>query len=455
MHEAAHSPASESPVVRPRTEVDGWGRTSRMQVELRSTGDLEADTRGAVLTRGLGRSYGDASVPATEGARVAGASRANRALSFDPSTGVLRAEAGLSMHDIVRSFLPRGWFSPVTPGTQYVTLGGMVAADVHGKNHHLHGCIGSHLRGLRLRVADGTIVDCGPERDRELFLATQGGMGLTGHLLEVELELERLSSPWIEQEVERCSDLESLLASLREAGSHWPMTVSWVDCFARGAQFGRGVVVKGRWAPAERAPAGPPGELFRPSIPFEMPNWLLNPWSGRAFYALYYRAQRRGRRIVHPEPFFYVLDSVRHWNRLYGRRGFTQYQCVLPEGADIDGSLEIFETLQRMRAIPFLAVVKDFGAEGEGMLSFPRPGITLSLDIPVSARHTQRIVDRLNEIVIARGGRIYLAKDGFTRAEHFRAMEPRLPDWNHVRDKWDPERRLRSALSVRLLGDEA
>jgi FAD/FMN-containing dehydrogenase len=195
------------------------------------------------------------------------------------------------------------------------------------------------------------------------------------------------------------------------------------------------------------------------TVPLEMPNWLLNEWTGRAFYELFYRmhgvSQRRGRRVVHPEVDFYPLDAARHWNRLYGSRGFTQYQCVLPEGDDIAVAQRIFERLQREHAIPMLAVVKDFGAEGDGMLSFPRPGLTLSLDIPIDRSRIQSIVDGLNEIVIAAGGRIYMAKDAFTREEHFRAMEPRLDDWLRVREKWDPERRIRSALSVRLMGDEA
>jgi len=212
---------------------------------------------------------------------------------------------------------------------------------------------------------------------------------------------------------------------------------------------------KGRWARAEDAPPTPPPERFRPAVPFEMPSGLLNESTGRLFYEFYYRMQRRGRRVVHPAPFFYPLDSIRHWNRLYGSRGFTQYQCVLPEGDDIAGAQQIFEQLQREHAIPFLAVVKDFGAEGEGMLSFPRSGLTLALDIPIDRDRTQVIVDQLNERVIAHGGRIYLAKDAFTREVHFRAMEPRLADWTRVREKWDPEHRIRSALAVRLLGDEA
>jgi FAD/FMN-containing dehydrogenase len=278
-------------------------------------------------------------------------------------------------------------------------------------------------------------------------------MGLTGHMLEVECQLARVPSPWIEQELERAPNLAELLARLRDAAAVWPMTLAWVDAFATGRRFGRGIVVKGRWAEAAAAPPAPPGARFSPAVPFEMPSALLNRVTGRAFYALYWR-QPCGRRIVHPEAFFYPLDNVRHWNRLYGRRGFTQYQCVLPDRDDGAAVARCFELLRSLDAIPFLSVVKDFGAQGEGLLSFPRPGITLSLDIPIDRRRTQRVVDQLNEHVLACGGRIYLAKDAFTRAEHFRAMEPRLAGWRRVREKWDPQQRLKSALSVRLLGDE-
>ena len=435
--------------------VSGWGRSRVVLAREVSSEDLLSATQGATLTRGLGRSYGDASLPAREGQRVAASVRANRLLDFDATSGLLRAEAGFSLSELLRTFLPRGWFTPVTPGTQFVTFGGMVASDVHGKNHHRVGSIGRAVQSVLLRTGEGRVLRCSREEHPELFAATLGGMGLTGHILDVELRLERVPSPWIEQELEVLPDLHGLLERLRAAAHEWPMTVSWVDAFARGRHFGRGVVVKGRWAEAAVAPRHAPGERLRPAVPFEMPSFLLNPLSGRACYELYTRVQRVGRRGVHPEPFFYPLDAIRHWNRLYGRRGFTQYQCLLPDRDDAAAVQRCFELLQQLEATPFLAVVKDFGAEGEGLLSFPRPGLTLSLDIPIDRERTQLVIDRLNELVLECGGRIYLSKDAFTRAEHFRAMEPRLPEWRRVREKWDPEQRLASALSVRLLGDEA
>jgi len=441
---------SGAPVVR----LSGWGRSRVVPgVEVRSE-DLEEATRDAALTRGLGRSYGDASLPPRAGARVASSLLADRVLAFDAGTGVLRAEAGLSLAELNRLLLRRGWFTPVSPGTQFVTLGGMVAADVHGKNHHRDGSLGAHVRRLRLRAGSGELVWCGGSENPELFRATLGGMGLTGHILEVELQMRAVPSPWIRQELERARDLDSLLARLREAGARWPYTVAWVDCFARGRAFGRGVVTAGRWAEPGEAPGRPPPEKHRLSLPLDLPGWALNRWTGAAFYGAFYRIQRQGSRIVHPEAFFYPLDALLHWNRLYGRRGFTQYQCVLPDTGDPGPARRVFELLAGLGVRPFLAVVKDFGAEGHGLLSFPRPGFTLALDFPVVEGRTQRVVDHLNECVLAHGGRVYLAKDAFSRPEHFRAMEPRLGEWSRIRDKWDPERRLRSALSVRLLGDE-
>jgi FAD/FMN-containing dehydrogenase len=414
--------------------------------------DLEALTRDAVLTRGLGRSYGDSSLPPPAHPVVAATPLADRILGFDPASGVLRAEAGLSLRAINRLMLPRGFYGPVTPGTQIITLGGMVAADVHGKNHHRDGCFGAHVRSLRMRVADGRIVECSREREADLFRATLGGMGLTGHILEVEARLARVPSPWVWTESRRIADIDAFIDALKEAGRSWPHTMGWIDCLSRGRSMGRGILLCGRWAEPGEARPDPPRPLRRPSVPFVLPGFVLNPWSVRAFNAAIYHMPRPMRGLTHPETFFYPLDAIGSWNRMYGPRGFTQYQCVLPEAAGHGAAARFLEVLTRRGGASMLCVIKDCGAEGEGMLSFPRPGISIALDIPVRD-HTQALVDALNEQVIAEGGRVYLAKDQFTRPEHFRAMEPRLSEWTRVRRAWDPEGRLRSAQSVRILGD--
>lgn len=459
--------------------LSGWGRLSVPGREIRSE-DLRAVTRGAVLTRGLGRSYGDSALPPSGIREVAGSVLADRILSFDPGSdpgsdsrsdrdgGHLRAEAGLSLATLNRVLLPRGWFVPVTPGTQHVTLGGTVAADVHGKNHHRAGTIGRHVMRLRMRLGCGEVVECSREEEPELFRATLGGMGLTGHVLEVELRMDRVPSPWIVAESLPVPDVGAFVEALKASGRAWPFTVGWIDCLSPGRGGrppGRGILHRGRWAEPDEAPdrplRPPPGAPPRLFVPFELPGWVLNRWSVQAFNAAsYHRARlwrggvRRG--VAHSQAFFYPLDAIRDWNRLYGRRGFTQYQCVLPEeapGGPAAAAERFLDVLVERGGASFLCVIKDCGPEGEGVLSFPRPGISIAVDLPVR-RGIQGLVDALNERVLAEGGRIYLAKDAFTRAEHFRAMEgPRLDELARIRERYDPDRRLRSAQSVRLLGD--
>lgn len=439
----------------PVGELTGWGNFPRRRGRERRSEDLVRITDGAALTRGLGRSYGDASLPADDVRPVAGSPLADRVLAFDLETGVLRAEAGLTLMDLNRLSLPRGWFTPVTPGTHWVTLGGMVAADVHGKNHHVAGCIGAHVRALRLRSAAGALLEISPTVEPELFAATLGGMGLTGHLLEVELQMERIASPWIWQESEQVPDFDTALERLEVAGRTWPYTVLWSDLLIGAPRRGRGLLMKGRWATPDEAPPAPPRWRAAPALPLTLPSWALQPWmlgiGNRLNFWQHGGRPRQG--IVHPETSFYPLDVLRDWNRLYGRRGFTQYQAVLPGPHGHPRHRRLIDTLRAHGGHPYLVVIKDCGAEGRGLLSFPRPGVSYALDIPIGPG-IQRLVDALNEVVLDEGGRIYLAKDALTRAAHFRAMEAaRLPAFEAVRDVWDPERRLKSALSVRLLGD--
>lgn len=438
-------------------ELTGWGRHARTRALERRGEALESLSCGALLSRGLGRAYGDAALPPT-GARgpVATTFLANRLIAFDPATGRLRAEAGVSLAQLNRLFLPRGWFTPVSTGTAFVTLGGMVAADVHGKNHHVVGTFGEHVRALRMRVADGRLLEVTEDSEPELFRATLGGMGLTGHILEVEFTLERISSPWIYEEREPAASIDELIPALAKASAAWPMTVAWLDTSARGAALGRGLLQKGRWATAGEAPAqAPPESRIRVAVPFDLPGGLANVHTLRLANSAWWALQRARSEhaISRPGGFFYPLDAIGNWNRVYGPRGFTQYQCVLPSDARV--FREFLERFQRLGGSSFVTVVKDCGEEGRGLISFPKRGTSIALDIPLSRTSIQPLIDELNAFTLAHGGRIYLAKDGFTRAEHFRAMYPRFPEWDGVRRRWDPENRLRSALSVRLLGDAA
>lgn len=444
--------------------ISGWGRLGVPGREVPAE-DLESATAGAVLSRGLGRSYGDSALPPPDRREVVATPPADRVLSFDPDTGLLRAEAGLSLAELNRLLLPRGWFTPVTPGTRFVTLGGMVAADVHGKNHHVAGTFGRHVEELRMRLAasaegPGEIVTCSRRERPDLFRATVGGMGLTGHILEVTVRLERVPSLWIRGETERFGGLEELLGALKAAGRDWPFTVGWIDCLIRGEAMGRGILHRGRWAEPGEAPAQPPQPKRRWTVPFTAPSWLLSRPLMSVFNRLYFHAhpRRPKRGIVHPESFFYPLDAVYHWNRLYGPRGFTQYQCVLPDPdspARARRFLDLLTGLGHLGGASFLCVIKDCGEEGEGVLSFPKRGVSIAVDLPVRDG-TPELVERLDRCVVEEGGRIYLAKDAFTTPAAFRAMEgPRLEEFDRVRRRYDPERRIRSAQSVRVLGDPA
>ncbi len=420
--------------------------------ELRSE-DLAALTRDLPLSRGLGRAYGDAALPARRDFYVAGTTLADRILAFDEAAGVLTVEAGASLAEIIRLFLPRGFFPPVTPGTRFVTIGGMVACDVHGKNHHRAGTFGAHVLAIKLRVADGRIVVCSPSAHSDLFFATIGGMGLTGHILEVTFKLECVPSPWIYEERLQVPSIDAFLEALAGAAAAWPMTMGWIDCLARGTAMGRGVLFRGRWAERHEAPAGFPASKPELPMPIELPSSFLRPFMVRAFNTVNYwqHSVKPSQGIVHPHAFFYPLDSIRNWRRLYGRRGFAQYQCVLPAARAHTAARQFMDLLTGRGGASFLCVIKDCGAEGDGLLSFPRPGISIAIDIPMRD-NTQALVDALNELVIAEGGRIYLAKDALTRPDHFRAMEPRLERFLAVRRTWDPEGRLRSAQSMRLFG---
>jgi len=436
-----------------QSTLSGWGRLPVPGRELVGE-DLEAATRGAVLSRGLGRSYGDSSLPAAPAHKVVCTRLADRVLAFDAASGLLRAEAGLSLAAMIRLSMPRGFFTPVTPGTKFVTLGGMVASDVHGKNHHREGCFGAHVTALKLRLASDELVECSPTREPELYWATVGGMGLTGHILEVEARLHAIPSSWIWAESSRVGSLDEYLSALAESAPRWPMTVGWIDCVGRGKHVGRGILTCGRWAEPGEAPAAAPREPRAKNFPVDLPSWALNDFTAGAFNTLYYWKHLRRRRegIVHPDAFFYPLDAILHWNRAYGSRGFTQYQCVLPRRAGAPAVREFMELLTRLGGASPVCVIKDCGPQGQGLLSFPLEGTSIAVDMACTSE-TQRTVDRLNEMVIAAGGRIYLTKDRFTRAEHFRAMEPRLPRFEAARATYDPTRRLKSAQSVRLLGD--
>jgi len=283
-------------------------------------------------------------------------------------------------------------------------------------------------------------------------------MGLTGLITEVRLRLQPVESAWMLVDTEPVSGLAAMMDGLRDAAKDWPYTVGWIDCLAGGASLGRGLLIRGRHATRDEAPARPPSEPWRVAVPLGAPEFLLNPVLMRLFNAAYYRvhtSRRRARAVVPCQGFFYPLDAVDGWNRLYGPRGFLQYQCVLPRAAGAGAVAALLERLAAAGAASFLAVIKDCGPEAGPYLSFPLEGTTLALDLPYRGPQTEALVHELNALVMTAGGRVYLAKDAVTSAEDFARMMPRLAEWCRVRDRWDPERRFRSAQSVRVLGDRA
>lgn len=430
--------------------LSGWGRVFGPGREVASE-DIEALTKSVALTRGLARSYGDASLPHPSDGVVASSRLADRILSFNETDGVVRAESGFSLLQINRTFWKRGFAAPVAPGTQFITLGGMVSADVHGKDHHATGGFGGHVNEMRMRLASGDIVTASRTENLDLFKAAIGGMGLLGHILDVTFKMPGIPSAWVAVETERMPDLGSYLAGLEEAARRFPFTMGWIDALGASGQLGRGILMRGRWAEAREAHEGVPQPLVRPGVPFILPDFAISRFTVSAFNSLYYgiHPSTVRRKVEHPETFFYPLDAIHHWNRLYGRSGFTQYQCVIPRSAGPDGVKSFVALLRRTGGSSMLSVIKDCGAEGEGLLSFPMSGTTLALDLP-ARDGVQGIVDTLNAHLIELGGRIYLAKDQFTRATDYRRMDKRIDAWRAVKDKYDPQARLRSAQSARL-----
>ena len=437
------------------TPISGWGRYPVQPCELERPeryADLQPFS-GGVIARGQGRSYGDASL--NENGRVLLTERVNRLLKLDAERGILLAEAGATLADILDVIVPKGWFLPVTPGTKFVSLGGCVAADVHGKNHHRDGSFGDHVLGMEMILADGKKVLCSPTEKPALFWATVGGMGLTGIIGEVALKLTPIESGYVVVRHHAATDLEQLFKLLENPELDDRYTVAWLDNLASGKSLGRGIAMFGHHATKEEIPTGlenPPKIKHGPSIPFDFPAFALNPLSIGAFNALYYSRECKKREpfLSSYDPYFYPLDAIGNWNRMYGKRGFVQYQCVIPSASAFDGIKTLLEKLSASKRPSFLAVLKRFGAQSKGLLSFPMAGYTLALDMPIRDQGLFDLLDELDSIVLKHGGRIYLAKDARLSAESFRAMYPRYSDWLQVKNAVDPKNIFSSNLSCRL-----
>jgi FAD/FMN-containing dehydrogenase len=440
--------------------LGGWGRhpvepcqVFRPERRAAVAETLAAKAAPSFIARGLGRSYGDAALNRDGGVIVH--DRLDRMLAFDPALGELSCEAGVSFADIIRWWLPRGWFPPVTPGTKCVTLGGAVAADVHGKNHHRDGTISAFVRELTLLTAEGETLRCSREEHPDVFWATVGGLGLTGMILTVRLRLRAVESSWLRVDYRKARDLEETLGVFAAGDDRAPYSVAWIDCLARGRSMGRAVIIHGDHAGAADVRAAghapfAPARGPRVTVPVDVPGVVLNPHTMRLFNAVYYATQHDAPgRLVEADAFFYPLDGVGHWNRLYGRAGFVQYQAVLPQDDGWHGLVALLERISASGRASFLSVLKRLGPGNPGLLSFPREGYTLALDLPVRSGLTG-VLRELDRIVLDHGGRLYLAKDSTTTAEAVRVMYPRLEEFRAVKARLDPRGVISSSLARRL-----
>jgi decaprenylphospho-beta-D-ribofuranose 2-oxidase len=431
------------------TKISSWGRFPIVEAALSlprtssAARDTLAAAAGAVTPRGQGRSYGDSAL----GAQLIGTDQLDCCLEFDIATGRLTCQAGISLAKLLQIIVPRGWFLPVTPGTRFVSVGGAIASDVHGKNHHHDGCFSQFVDTFDLLLASGEIVRCSRQENTALFHATCGGMGLTGLILNATLRLRPVASAFIEQTTLKTPNLDAALDAF-EANVGATYSVAWIDCISRGDKLGRSLLMLGEHACdgdlslAKTAPK---------SLPVDFPDLALNPLSVRAFNTLYYHrvlAQRSTQR-VHYEPYFYPLDALLHWNRMYGRRGFTQYQFVIPYAAGREGLRAILDKIAASGKGSFLAVLKTFGAANDNPLSFPSAGYTLALDFKIDDS-VFALLDELDAMVLAYRGRLYLTKDCRMSERTFKQGYPRWEEFQALRESVGAVGRFTSLQSQRL-----
>lgn len=393
----------------------------------------DAAAPGGTLAFGMGRSYGDSCMAASD--HVVSMRGLDRMVNADWSSGLIHAQAGLTLDALIRLALPRGWFLPVTPGTKFVTLGGAVANDVHGKNHHVFGTFGRHVRRLRIYRSQEGVVECGPDQNPALFNATVGGLGLTGVLLSVELQLRPVRSCRVVQRSIRFGGLDEFFELSARHDSLHEYAVAWVDCLATGRRTGRGHYIVGNHADDGQLEC-PNGRVK--SVPMDPPFSLVNRWTLRPFNALYYhrQVQKDSQALVGFDPFFYPLDKLLHWNRMYGRSGFQQFQCVVPGVVAPQAIRAVLERIARSGNGSFLAVLKRCGdLESPGLLSFPLPGVSLALDFAQHKANNARLFADLDAIVHEAGGRLYPAKDAHMSAQHFQSA---YPSWQGVEVLRDP-----------------
>ena len=428
--------------------ISSWGRLSALPHKVLALTSLSgvADTifsEQPGIAFGNGRSYGDACL--NPGGALWTTRGLDYLIAFDRESGRLQCEAGVLLKDIQSLVVPEGWILPVTPGTQLITVGGAIANDVHGKNHHLLGAFSDHVTYIKLIRTNGEVIECGPNLNESWFAATVGGIGLTGVIVCVELQLRKVPGPWLETETIPYANISEFINLADDSETNWEHTVSWIDCLA--GKGGRGLFMRGNFISdqARRIPT-----IKQSKVPFVPPVSLVNKLSLRPFNEAYFLLNKRkeGKQTVHYRPFFYPLDNLQDWNKMYGPKGFYQYQSVVPRDCCQDAVSEMLREIGRSGQGSFLAVLKTFGNQvSAGMLSFPQPGMTLALDFPNKGSQTTSLLDRLDRIVSEAKGRIYLAKDARMPRALFESGYPRFEEFNKFRDPG-----ISSAMSRRLMG---
>ncbi len=402
-----------------------------------------------IIARGNGRCYGDASLSD----QVISTLKSDNILEFDTNNGIFDAQAGILLKDILDVVVPKGWFLPVTPGTKYISLGGALASDVHGKNHHVDGSFSDHVLSFRLMMSDQTIKEVTPD-DYDLFYATAGGMGLTGVILSAKIRLKKIETSFIRQKQVKAKNLDEIM-DLFESHAHYTYSMAWIDCLQSGRKLGRSIMIVGEHASTEEVASKDklklPGEK-KLNMPFYLPGFVLNRLSIKAFNLLYYfkNYRKEMNSVVPYDGFFYPLDSILHWNRMYGKRGFVQYQFVLPLDKSREGLREILERINKKGWGSFLAVLKLFGKQN-GMISFPMEGYTLALDFPVR-KGLLPFLDELDELVLKYEGRIYLSKDARMNRKMMNSGYPELEKFNQLINTYNPQHKFSSVQSKRLFG---
>lgn len=437
--------------------LSGWGNIpqSISQVTYLQYPDdvLPSLNHGPVVPRGLGRSYAD---QATNAAHVVmKTEKMNRFLAFDEEAGVLTCQAGASLEEIIQHLVPRGWFPMITPGTKYITVGGAIANDVHGKAHHIDGSFVSCVRSFTIMLADGCVLNASREENSDLFWANFGGLGLLGTILTATIQLRKIETTYFKQQSVVARNLTEMLEAINESDKHYASSVAWIDSLATGKKLGQGVLTMGNHATLDDLPAAlkkdplKVGKKPKLTVPFYLPGFTLNTFTVSILNKLLFIKQKGGNGLAHYDSFFYPLDMINSWNRGYGKRGFIQYQFVLPLADGEKNIRTILETITKSHCVPFLNVLKKFGNAKGGMLSFPFEGYTFAIDFPIKAR-LKPFTERLDQMVLDMGGRIYLGKDAYLDEATFKAMYPQHEAWQAVKQQYDPAQKFSSDLSRRI-----